>query len=287
MTSGRSATRPVSSSGSARCSAPRCRAGPLWRGRTTCAGSTSTIPPARSSAPTLGTASELAAHYVVLPIRAAVGGQPVAAALSLNTATHPDYQRRGLFVRLAEATYEMARGAGRPPRRRRRQRQQHARIRQQARLPARRPLWTRCSLGMPAVAPGGRPAGRRWRREWTESDLAGACETPRSRYRVQGRRARRRARADRGARDPGRAAARGRPVAGPARRRRACDRSRSIAPRLWIGLSRAGAPPCACASTSRALSQVAAEPHLPAACSSRRTLDRATVEFQAIDFDAY
>jgi len=47
----------------------------------------------------------LAAHYVCIPGCAEVGGEEVSVLLSLNTATHPDYQGRGLFTKLAEATY--------------------------------------------------------------------------------------------------------------------------------------------------------------------------------------
>ncbi|THD58919.1 GNAT family N-acetyltransferase [Phenylobacterium sp.] len=51
----------------------------------------------------------LAAHYVTCPLEARIDGQAVRGLLSLNTATHPDYQGRGLFTKLAEAAY--ARGA--------------------------------------------------------------------------------------------------------------------------------------------------------------------------------
>lgn len=47
----------------------------------------------------------LAAHYVCVPARAQVGGEEVRVLLSLNTATHPDYQGKGLFTQLAERTY--------------------------------------------------------------------------------------------------------------------------------------------------------------------------------------
>jgi GNAT superfamily N-acetyltransferase len=50
----------------------------------------------------------LAAHYVCIPVKAAIGGQTVTALLSLNTATDPAYQGRGLFTRLAEMTYRAA-----------------------------------------------------------------------------------------------------------------------------------------------------------------------------------
>jgi GNAT superfamily N-acetyltransferase len=48
----------------------------------------------------------LAAHYVCIPARAWVEGLEVPVLLSLNTATHPDYQGKGLFTKLAAMTYE-------------------------------------------------------------------------------------------------------------------------------------------------------------------------------------
>jgi len=51
----------------------------------------------------------LAAHYVTCPLEAVVEGRVARGLLSLNTATHPDYQGRGLFTQLAGAAY--ARGA--------------------------------------------------------------------------------------------------------------------------------------------------------------------------------
>ncbi|MFN3573359.1 MAG: GNAT family N-acetyltransferase [Phenylobacterium sp.] len=48
----------------------------------------------------------LAAHYVTCPMTAEVEGRTLTGLLSLNTATHPDFQGRGLFTRLAQATYE-------------------------------------------------------------------------------------------------------------------------------------------------------------------------------------
>ncbi len=47
----------------------------------------------------------LAAHYACIPVRAVVDGQACAVMLSLNTATDPDYQGRGLFTKLADGTY--------------------------------------------------------------------------------------------------------------------------------------------------------------------------------------
>lgn len=54
----------------------------------------------------------LAAHYACIPAAAQVDGRERRVLLSLNTATHPDYQGRGLFTRLAEATYDAGARAG-------------------------------------------------------------------------------------------------------------------------------------------------------------------------------
>ena len=49
------------------------------------------------------------AHYVCIPLLANIQtGGPRKVLLSLNTATHPDYQGRGLFVKLALETYALA-----------------------------------------------------------------------------------------------------------------------------------------------------------------------------------
>jgi GNAT superfamily N-acetyltransferase len=47
----------------------------------------------------------LAAHYVCVPASVRIGGAPMRALLSLNTATHPDFQGKGLFTKLADRTY--------------------------------------------------------------------------------------------------------------------------------------------------------------------------------------
>lgn len=54
----------------------------------------------------------LAAHYVTIPIRVQVEGEPARGLLSLNTATAPDFQGKGLFTTLAEAAYAAAREQG-------------------------------------------------------------------------------------------------------------------------------------------------------------------------------
>jgi len=54
----------------------------------------------------------LAAHYVTIPMRAQVQGLATRGLLSLNTATDPDFQGKGLFTRLAAATYGAGAQAG-------------------------------------------------------------------------------------------------------------------------------------------------------------------------------
>src|SRR4051812_41540991 len=56
--------------------------------------------------------SRLVAHYAVIPVSVDYEGQRHLACWSLNTASHPEYQGRGLFTRLAEQTYEAARQRG-------------------------------------------------------------------------------------------------------------------------------------------------------------------------------
>lgn len=54
----------------------------------------------------------LAAHYVTCPLEARIDGGLVRGLVSLNTATHPDYQGRGLFTQLAQAAYDQGAAAG-------------------------------------------------------------------------------------------------------------------------------------------------------------------------------
>jgi GNAT superfamily N-acetyltransferase len=50
----------------------------------------------------------LAAHYVGVPLQVRLERKEVMVLLSLNTATHPRYQGKGLFTKLAERTYDAA-----------------------------------------------------------------------------------------------------------------------------------------------------------------------------------
>lgn len=54
----------------------------------------------------------LAAHYACIPVEACVRGERTRVLLSLNTATDPDYQGRGLFTTLAQRTYEAGAAQG-------------------------------------------------------------------------------------------------------------------------------------------------------------------------------
>lgn len=55
---------------------------------------------------------ELAAHYVCIPAQAKVGDADVRVLLSLNTATHPNHQGKGLFTKLADQTYRAGAAMG-------------------------------------------------------------------------------------------------------------------------------------------------------------------------------
>lgn len=50
----------------------------------------------------------LAAHYATIPIRMLINGLERKGLLSLNTATHPEHRGKGLFVKLAQQTYDYA-----------------------------------------------------------------------------------------------------------------------------------------------------------------------------------
>lgn len=56
--------------------------------------------------------NELAAHYVTIPVVYNLNGSQKKGLLSLNTATHPKHQGKGLFTQLATKTYELAASLG-------------------------------------------------------------------------------------------------------------------------------------------------------------------------------
>ncbi len=51
---------------------------------------------------------QLIAHYVAIPVRYSINDSSVMGLLSLNTATDPQHQGKGLFTKLANKTYELA-----------------------------------------------------------------------------------------------------------------------------------------------------------------------------------
>lgn len=55
---------------------------------------------------------EMAGHYATIPVKMMLDGKEVKGLLSLNTATHPKHQGKGLFTKLAAATYEYAKENG-------------------------------------------------------------------------------------------------------------------------------------------------------------------------------
>lgn len=55
---------------------------------------------------------KLVSHYAVIPIAMSIYGETYQGVLSLNTATHPDYQGKGLFTKLANRTFDIARSLG-------------------------------------------------------------------------------------------------------------------------------------------------------------------------------
>jgi len=54
----------------------------------------------------------LAAHYVTIPVVYIINGVETKGLLSLNTATHPQHQGKGLFTQLANRTYELGKTLG-------------------------------------------------------------------------------------------------------------------------------------------------------------------------------
>ena len=55
---------------------------------------------------------DLVAHYACIPCMVELEGVPTRSMLSLNTATHPAHQGKGLFTQLAHLTYEAAAAQG-------------------------------------------------------------------------------------------------------------------------------------------------------------------------------
>ena len=54
----------------------------------------------------------VAGFYTLWPARVRLGQEVVLAGQSMDTMTHPDYQGRGIFIRLAKACYDLAASRG-------------------------------------------------------------------------------------------------------------------------------------------------------------------------------
>jgi len=50
---------------------------------------------------------KLIGQYFVIPINYLINGQKIKGTLSLNTLTHPDFQGKGIFTKLADSTYDL------------------------------------------------------------------------------------------------------------------------------------------------------------------------------------
>jgi len=55
---------------------------------------------------------QLVAHYAAQPLQAMLYEKLTKGILSFNSATHPDYGRKGIFTKLAQATYDLAKSQG-------------------------------------------------------------------------------------------------------------------------------------------------------------------------------
>ena len=54
----------------------------------------------------------LVAHYATIPVSYLINGEPTLGLLSLNTAVHPNHRGKGMFTKLANKTFEEAKGLG-------------------------------------------------------------------------------------------------------------------------------------------------------------------------------
>lgn len=229
----------------------------------------------------------LAAHYVVAPIAAEYRGKLVPAALSLNTATHPDYQRRGLFVKLASATYARARDMG-----------LHHVIGvandnstpgcvRNLKFQNVGPLKVHVGIALPSVVADAAPPDTSWRRHWTPDDLAWRLRNPGLRYGRQRAGQRVAVLAPTG-KVAIQAVLKIEGDAGLAGTIRAGIRSvLPLGPRMWMGLSRRIQPATASMELPKALRIRPLNLIFLPLQDDRDAIDMSTTEFEALDFDAY
>ena len=120
----------------------------------------------------------LAAHYVCIPARAWVEGREVMVLLSLNTATHPDYQGKGLFTKLAAATFEAGEAAGFDGVYGVANANSTPGFVRKLGFQLVRPLEARVGLGTLAHGPKAAPAQLSFERSWSAEALAWRCANP-------------------------------------------------------------------------------------------------------------
>jgi GNAT superfamily N-acetyltransferase len=123
----------------------------------------------------------LAAHYVCIPARAWVEGSEVLVLLSLNTATHPDYQGKGLFTKLATATFEFGAAAGFDGVYGVANANSTPGFVRKLGFQLVRPLEARVGLGTLSHGPKAPAAQLSFERSWTPEALAWRCANPHSR----------------------------------------------------------------------------------------------------------
>ena len=123
----------------------------------------------------------LAAHYVCIPARAWVEGHEVLVLLSLNTATHPDYQGKGLFTKLAAATFEAGAAAGFDGVYGVANANSTPGFVRKLGFQLVRPLEARVGLGMLSHGPKAPAAQLSFERSWTPEALAWRCANPHNR----------------------------------------------------------------------------------------------------------
>ncbi|QOY93859.1 GNAT family N-acetyltransferase [Massilia sp. UMI-21] len=127
----------------------------------------------------------LAAHYVCVPARAWVEGQEVRVLLSLNTATHPDYQGKGLFTRLAAMTYAAGAEAGFDGCYGVANANSTPGFVRKLGFQLVRPLEARVGLGLLRHAPKPAAAALSFERSWSPEALAWRCANPHNRVHVR------------------------------------------------------------------------------------------------------
>ncbi|UVW30445.1 GNAT family N-acetyltransferase [Massilia sp. H6] len=123
----------------------------------------------------------LAAHYVCVPARAWVEGREVLVLLSLNTATHPDYQGKGLFTKLAAMTYEAGAQAGFDGVYGVANANSTPGFVRKLGFQLVRPLEARVGLGRLRHAPKPQASALSFERSWTPETLAWRCANPHNR----------------------------------------------------------------------------------------------------------